>query len=443
MYRTLLNKHELNFAFIGAGSTTFTLALVSDILHEPDLIHCGELRLVDTDPEALEQAYNAVSMMIKQSDRPFKVTKHTDYREVLPELDFLLFTFVTGKYESWKTDIEICTRHGVLHSVGDTIGPGGIIRTIRNVPVVYEIAKEMEKICPDAWAINYSNPEGALCLAIEKYTKIRTFGLCHGLPNLISHMAKDLFKVEPERVKFRGGGINHMTWITELTIDGIDAYPTLREKITASGWDKLEPVSVQLYDWFGLYPGPHDRHVKEFFSNYLRPRVLEEQDYQWKNNDFIAVQDWRDEAFEKMERLIKGEIGFREYGTSGETATKFIRSLITGEMNLEMASVMNRGYIENISHGAIVEVPVFIDEFGLHPQSIGRLPGGCAAKCEAIAREFELAVEAAINCDKNTAMQAMLLDPLTTHCDYPENLLNDLLRTYLPLLPEPWKSQVT
>jgi len=443
MLKTQFMKHDLNFAFIGAGSTTFTLALVSDILHEPDIIHEGELRLVDTDPDALEHAYNAVCVMIKQSGRHFKVTKHTDFREVLPGLDFLIFTFVSGKYASWKTDIEICTRHGVLQSVGDTIGPGGIIRTIRNVPVVYEIAKEMEKICPDAWAINYSNPEGSLCLAIEKYTKIRTFGLCHGLPNLIESLAEVVFKVEPERAKFRGGGINHMTWITELTVDGVDAYPTLREKIIESGWDKHEPISVQIYDWFGLYPGPQDRHIKEFFSNYLRPRVLEEQDYTWKNNDFIAVQAWRDEAFKKMERLINGEIGYKEYGTSGETATKFIRALTTGEKELEMASVMNRGYIENISDGVLVEVPVFIDEFGLHPQNIGRLPDGCAAKCEIIGREFDLAVESAIHCDRNLAIQAMLLDPLVAHCDYPEKLLDDLLREYLHLLPGAWKSQVS
>ena len=442
MLKTLYGKNNLNFAFIGAGSTTFTLALVSDILHEPDIIHSGELRLVDTDPDALAHAYNAVCVMIKQSGRPFKVSKYLNYRDVLHGLDFLIFTFVSGKYESWKKDIELCTNHGVLQSVGDTIGPGGIIRTIRNAPVVYEITKEMEKVCPDAWAINYSNPEGALCLVIEKYTKIRTFGLCHGLPNLIERLAESVFKVEPGRVKFRGGGINHMTWITELTIDGKNAYPTLREKISETGWDKHEPISVEIFDWFGLYPGPQDRHIKEFFSNFLRPRVLEEQDYEWKNNDFIAVQKWRDEAHGKMEQLIKEEIGYKEYGTSGETATKFIRALVTGEKELEMASVMNRGYIENISTGALVEVPVFIDEFGLHPQMIGRLPDGCAAKCEAIAREFDLAVDAAIHCDKKLAMQAMLLDPLVAHCDYPEKLLDDLLREYLPLLPQKWKSQV-
>ena len=435
-------KNHYNFAFIGAGSTTFTLGLVSDILHEPDILYGGELRLVDTDPDALESAYNAVCIMIKQSGRPFSVTKHVDFREVLPGLDFIYFTFVTGKYPSWKTDIDICTKHGVLQAVGDTIGPGGIIRAIRNVPVVYEIAKEMEKICPEAWAINYSNPEGALCLAIEKYTKIRTFGLCHGTPDTVNDLAKNVLKVPKERVNFRAAGVNHLTWITELTVDGKDVYPSLREKIIESGWDKEEPISLELFDIFGLYPAPSDRHVEEFFSCYLKERVLEEKKYKWKNADFNMLQSWRNNAFEVLDKFLKGEITYKEYGTSGETATHFIRAILTGEPALEMANIMNRGYIENVSDGIIVEVPVFIDSFGLHPQKIGALPEGIAAKCEALGREYKLAVEAAICCDKKLAMQAMLLDPLVAHCDYPEKLLDELLSAYKHLLPAAWGSQI-
>ncbi|MCL2421140.1 MAG: alpha-glucosidase/alpha-galactosidase [Defluviitaleaceae bacterium] len=435
-------KTKYNFAFIGAGSTTFTLGLVSDLLHEPDILPGGELRLVDTDPDALESAYNAVCMMVKQSGRPFAVTKHGDFREVLPGLDFIFFTFVTGKYPSWKTDIDICTKHGVLQSVGDTIGPGGIIRTIRNVPVVYEIAKEMERVCPEAWAINYSNPEGALCLAIEKYTKIRTFGLCHGTPDTVKELADEVLKVPSDRVGFRAAGVNHLTWITELTVDGKDAYPTLMEKLLKAGWDKKEPISLELFDLYGLFPAPGDRHIKEFFSCYLRERVLAEKDYQWKNADFTVLQEWRDSSLRVLDQFIKGEIGYEEYGTSGETATHFIRSLITGEKSLEMANVMNRGYIENISDGVIVEVPVFIDTFGLHPQKIGTLPEGIAGKCEAIGREYKLAVEAAITCDKKLAMQAMLMDPLVAHCDYPEQLLDELLSAYKHLLPDAWGSQI-
>lgn len=435
-------KRELNFAFIGAGSTSFTLSLVSDILHEHDLIAGGELRLVDTDLAALDDAYEAVSMMIKTANAKFAVKKIADFREALPGLDFIFFTFVTGSYPSWKTDIDICTRHGCLHSVGDTIGPGGIIRTIRNVPVVYEIAREMERVCPNAWAINYSNPEGALCLAIEKYTRIRTFGLCHGTPDTVKTLAVRVFGVEPDRVKYRAAGINHLTWITELTIDGEDAYGPLNNKLLESGFAAEEPISYELYRRYGLYPAPGDRHVGEFFSFYLRERVLAEKNYKWRNVDFNLMQQWRDGSLERRRAVKEGRIGYEEYGSSGETAMHFVRSLLTGRTTLEMANVINRGYIENISDGIIVELPVFVDSFGLHPQKMGSLPAGIAAKCEALGREYALAVEAAVLVDKNLALQAMLMDPIAAHCDYPEQLLDDLLAAYRGKIPKAWDDQI-
>ncbi|MCL2519196.1 MAG: alpha-glucosidase/alpha-galactosidase [Oscillospiraceae bacterium] len=430
---------NFNFVFIGAGSTSFTLRLVSDILHEDDFITSGELRLVDIVPSALDNVYEAVKKMVETSGRDFNVTKHLDFMEALPGCDFLFFTFVTGSYSSWKKDIEICTRHGVLQSVGDTIGPGGIIRTLRNVPVVYNIAKAMEQISPDAWIINYSNPEGALCLAIEKYTKIKTFGLCHGTPNTVHALAENVYKVAPERLQYQAAGINHLTWITKLEIDGEDIYPQLRRLLDESGYSKREPISTQLFDVFGLYPAPGDRHVGEFFPFYLKEDVLAEQDYEWKNIDFDMMDIWRTNALENIQKLKDGTIGFKEFGTSGESATHFMRSLATGDITLQMANVINKGYIDNISQDVIVEIPVFVDSFGLHPQKIGKLPDAIAAKCDILGREYNLAVRAAIECDRTLALQAMMLDPLCANCKYPDKLLDELIGAYIDLLPSGWK----
>jgi alpha-galactosidase len=300
----------------------------------------------------------------------------------------------------------------------------------------------MEKACPKAWAINYSNPEGALCLAIEKYTKIRTFGLCHGTPDTVKTLARKVFGVDPGSLAYRAAGINHLTWITDLTIDGEDAYPRLDKKLRESGFALEEPISYELYKRYGLYPAPGDRHVGEFFSCYLRERVLAEKNYKWKNIDFGLMQKWRDGSLGKRRAVKEGRIGYEEYGASGETATHFIRSLLTGKVCTEMANVVNRGYIENISDGIIVEVPVFVDSFGLHPQKIGKLPPGIAAKCEALGREYSLAVEAAITADKNLALQAMMMDPIVAHCDYPEKLLDELLSAYRGLIPSAWDSQI-
>ena len=438
----MIKKDSFNFAFIGAGSTSFTLRLVSDILHEDDFIKSGELRLVDIDKTALDDVYEALTKMIETSGRDFKVTKHLDFEEALPNVDFVYLTFVTGGYKSWRKDIDICTKHGVLQSVGDTIGPGGIIRTIRNVPIVYNIAKRMEQVAPDAWIINYSNPEGALCLAIEKYTSMKTFGLCHGTPDTVRALAHEVYKVDPASLSYSAAGINHLTWITKLEIDGVDVYPQLRGLLDESGYAEQEPISSQLLDIFGLYPAPGDRHVGEFFPHYMKADVLEEKNYRWKNINFDEIDEWRNGSLENIKKLKEGKIGFKEFGTSGETSINFIRALALGEITIEMANVINRGYIENISDGIIVEVPVFVDKFGLHPQKIGRLPDAVAAKCDALGREYDLAVRAAIECDKQLALQAMMLDPLCANCKYPDLLLEELIEAYIDVLPSEWKSQM-
>jgi len=435
----MLNRNNFNFAFIGAGSNSFTLNLLVDILNEKDFIYGGEIRLVDINQKALDYTYNAVCKLIKSAGRDFIITKHIDFHDAIPGVDFVFFTFVTGGFSSWKQDIDICTKHGVLQSVGDTIGPGGIIRTIRNVPIVYEITKEMEKTAPNAWAINYSNPEGAICLAIEKYTNIRTFGLCHGTPGTVRELAREVYHVPEESLKYRAAGINHLTWITQLEIDGNDVYPELRKLLIETGYDKKEPISMQLYNIFGLYPAPGDRHVGEFYPFYMKEQVLNEKNYTWKNIDMSLMIEWRARRSIKVEKLINDEIGYNDMDASGETATHFIRALVKNTQTLEMANVINRGYIENISDGIIVEIPIYIDCFGLHPQKIGNLPAGIAAKCEIIGREYQLAVDAAITCDRNKALQALMLDPLASNCNYPDKLLDELIVSYIDVLPEKWK----
>lgn len=251
---------------------------------------------MDLDEKLLRETEEAVKELVAFSGQEFEVTAHIDYKEALPGTDYLFNTIATGGYERWKSDIEVSTKHGVLQSVGDTIGPGGIIRALRTIPVILDVAKTMEEICPDAWIINYANPEGAICLALQKYTKIKNFGLCHGTPDMAKQLAEEVFKVPIERFTYRAAGINHLTWFTDMKIDGKDVYPKLHDKLKESGFDKKEPISKQLYDIYGLYPAPGDRHVGEFFPYYMKEEVLMEQDYEWKNNDFKVVDGWREEA---------------------------------------------------------------------------------------------------------------------------------------------------
>jgi alpha-galactosidase len=432
-------KKRFRFVFIGAGSTVFTLKLAGDLLMEK-YIDGGVLTLVDIDEKKLEDVTEGVKRLVAHTGRDFTVESHTHYSTALKDADFVFFTYAVGSIESWKQDIEICTKHGVAQSVGDTIGPGAMIRILRSIPLALEIAHKMEEVCPEAYIINYTNPEGAQCLAIQAYSKIRCFGLCHGTPDTARDLAEKVFGVSPERLKYEAAGVNHLTWFTRLSIDGEDVYPKLRKALETSGFGQREQVSRDLYRIFGLYPAPGDRHVEEFFSAFLKDSVMKERNIAWKNNDFRAIDEWREHDRENLEGLIKENRGHEKFlDGSGETATHFIKALAAGEVTTEMVNIQNRGYIENVSRNMIVEVPAFIDFFGLHPQNVGKLPAGIAAKCDILGREYDLLVDSALNCDKDLLLQAAYLDPLTTNCDYPERLLNELIRENLQYLPEGWK----
>ncbi|MDR1176747.1 MAG: hypothetical protein LBK83_14890 [Treponema sp.] len=432
-------KKRFRFVFIGAGSTVFTLKLAGDLLMEK-YIDGGVLALVDIDEKKLEEVTEGVKRLAAYTGRDFTVESHTHYSAALKDADFVFFTYAVGSIESWKQDIEICTKHGVAQSVGDTIGPGAMIRILRSIPLALDIAHKMEEVCPEAYIINYTNPEGAQCLAIQAYSKIRCFGLCHGTPDTARDLAEKVFGVSPERLKYEAAGVNHLTWFTRLSIDGEDVYPKLRKALETSGFGQREQVSRDLYRIFGLYPAPGDRHVEEFFSAFLKDSVMKERNLEWKNNDFRAIDEWREHDRENLEGLIKENRGHEKFlDGSGETATHFIKALAAGEVTTEMVNLQNRGYIENVSRNMIVEVPAFIDFFGLHPQSVGKLPAGIAAKCDILGREYDLLVDSARNCDKDLLLQAAYLDPLTANCDYPERLLNELIRENLQYLPAGWK----
>ncbi len=432
-------RETFKFVLVGAGSSVFTMRLTGDILSEAS-IRGGEIALVDIDPGALASAEKGVRALIAHAKKPMAVTVHTDVKTALPDADFVILTYAIGGYASWKQDIEICTRFGAYQSVGDTIGPGGIIRILRTIPFTLEIAREMERVCPDAYIINYANPEGAQCLAIQKYSGIKSFGLCHGTPDTARDLAEKVFKVDADRLAYEAAGVNHLTWFTGLRIDGRDVYPELRQALKASGYDKKEPISADLLDIFGLYPAPGDRHVSEFFSAFLKDKVMRERDYEWKNNDFIVVDGWRAEGERKLAAALSGGPELAEFmDGSGETAAHFIRSLITGSVTTEMVNVINDGYIDNLSRDIIVELPTFVDQFGLHPQHVGALPAGIAAKCEALGREYNLAVDAALRCDRQLARQAMYLDPIAANSDDPDGMLDALIEANLDLLPEGWR----
>ena len=432
-------RNRFSFVFVGAGSSVFTMRLVGDILAE-DFIEGGELRLVDINAALLAEVAAGVGKLVAYSGKAFRISSYEDYAPALPGADFVFFTYAIGGYTAWQRDIATSTRFGVNQSVGDTIGPGAVIRILRSIPFALEIAHEMERVCPEAYIINYTNPEGAQCLAIQKYSKIRCFGLCHGTPDTASALAGKVFGVDAGRFAYEAAGVNHLTWFTRMEIDGTDVYPLLMDKLAVTGYGNQEQISRDLFRVFGLYPAPGDRHVGEFFSAFLRSNVMVRRNLTWKNCDFSVLDSWRAADRARLEAVLFRDEGYDHFlGGSGETATHFIRALATGDIACEMVNVPNCGYIENLSDVIVVEVPAFISQMGIRPQHIGCLPDGIAAKCEALGREYLLLTDAAVTRNPQKARQAVYLDPLFAMADDPEGLLEALIHENLDLLPPEWK----
>lgn len=265
----------------------------------------------------------------------------------------------------------------------------------------------------------------------------------HRIAPTARDLAEKVFGVPAEALRYEAAGVNHLTWFTKLAIGGRDVYPELRGRLEATGYAKKELVSSDLFRVFGLYPAPGDRHVQEFFSSFLRDNVIRDRKLTWPNNDFRVIDGWRADGDRRVKAILERNEGYEHFlEGSGESATHFMRALATGATITEMVNVTNRGYIENISDGVIVELPTFVNQMGLKPMHVGRLPDGIAAKCEALGREYLLLVDAAVDADILKARQAMYLDPLAAMADDPEGLLDALITENLALLPEAWRTTV-
>ena len=252
---------------IGAGSIVFSRGLISDILLREELKGFA-LGLCDIDPEALELITALAERMAEATGAGIEIESSTDRRNLLKGADFVIQTIAVGGKEAWERDLQIPLKHGVLQTVGDTIGPGGISRALRVIPHVLAICRDMEELCPDALLINYSNPLTPICMAVAQNTRIRVVGLCHGLKGSQRALA-DFLGVPVERTKVFAAGINHFNWILRFLVDGEDGLRMVRERIEREGVPPWGRVTFELFEIYGAIPIPGDRHIVEFLPHYL------------------------------------------------------------------------------------------------------------------------------------------------------------------------------
>jgi alpha-galactosidase len=407
-------------AFIGAGSLGFTRGLARDILTFP-LLKDATLALMDIDAERLDFARRSVQRIVDMGHYPAKVVATMDRAEALKDADVVLVTILAGGTDVWRYDIEIPEKYGVDINIGDTRGPSGIFRALRTIPVMLDIAHDMERYCPDATMLNYTNPMAMLCRTMQRETKVRLTGLCHSVQGTAMMLAKWIGAPYDE-ITYTCAGINHMAWYLKYEWNGQDAYPLIRQAVTERPEVYNEEiVRNEMFLHFDYYVTESSGHNSEYNAWFRkRPDLVEKYCIHgtgWNPGEHAyilkeyqnAERTWQAEAKKwfASDTPISLERGH-------EYAAYIINALKGGEPFEFNGNVPNTGLVTNLPPNACVEVPVWVSRKGFEPVHVGALPPQCAALTNLSSTLEEMAVEAALTGNPRLVFQAIAYDPLTS-----------------------------
>ena len=434
-------------AFIGAGSTVFAQTLLGDIFRFPELAD-STIALHDIDPERLRTSEIVARRLARQIDVSPTIEATTDRRRALDGADFVLSMFLVGGYNpATVADFEIPQKYGLRQTIGDTIGIGGIMRALRTIPVLLDLCRDMEAICPDVTFLNYVNPMAMNCWAISRASTIKTVGLCHSVPLTARQLAGDL-GIPVEHMTYVVAGINHMAFYLKLEHKGEDLYPRLREYLesgrvserTYMPWRLTDRVRYEAFRRLGYFVTESSEHFSEYVPWFIkanRPDLLEQFDV--PIDEYRRRCEWRIADWEKLrDELETSEQPF-ELEEPVDFGPFIIHSMTTGQPRTVYGNVPNRGLIDNLPAECCVEVPCLVDANGVQPTRIGTLPPQLAALMQTNINPQRLTVEAALTGNRGHIFHAAMLDPHTgseLSLDQIWAMVDDLTAAHGDLLPD-------
>jgi alpha-galactosidase len=446
----------MQITIIGGGSYQWTPELLADLLCTESL-HGAHIVLEDIDPAPLVKMEALAGMVNESLGAGATFATTTDQRRALDGADFVIVTISTGGFESMTVDLDVPSKFGIRQSVGDTVGPGGINRSLRNVPVLVGVAEDMGKVCPEAWLLNITNPMTCLTRAVCRQTAVKTVGLCHEVGNWSMDLAIALGK-PAEAVSPTVAGVNHFPVVTALDIEGEDGFAVLTAMVEeAGGLAALAPhpgrpeaeaftpldfvqrhaLKLTLLDKWGAFPAAGDRHIAEFL-----PWVLtEESDWGSRFNIELTSIERRQEHQDGYIADVDAWLGGTKHlqtWASGELPALVIDSLVTGSPRHLPANIPNAGQVPDVPADAVVESICVVDAGGIRGRDIATLP---APYDELVRRHVavgELTVAAAIAGDRRLADAAFFLDPLAGRGDLnqTEAMVEELLSATAAWLPQ-------
>ena len=399
----------MRVVLVGAGSVEFTRNLLGDLLAYPEL-RDASIVLHDIDPERLRTAQRMAAWTAGALGARPTIETHLDRRAALTGADVVIDTIQVGGARATQVDFDIPARYGLRYTINDTINVGGVMRGLRTIPVVLDIVRDMEEVCPDAWFLNYTNPMAMLVRAVAERSEVRTVGLCHSVFWTIDTLAGYL-GLPREEVDHVSAGVNHLAFLLRLEHRGRDLYPDLRAFVASGKVPDTDLVRAELFRRLGLYLTESSEHHAEY-NPWFIPKGDSVERYHIPIGEYLdRVAHNLDEYAETKRRLDAGEPF--EIEQSGEYAAIIVHSLLTGEPARIVANVPNHGaLISNLAADACVEVPALADGTGVWPVSVGALPPQCVAYVGPAVDTQALTVRAALHEDRDAIYHAVMQDPM-------------------------------
>ncbi len=453
---------------IGAGSAVFGQRAISAILRSP-VLRGAELQLVDIDPEPLELMAKLAETMNQAWDSNATINATGDRREALPGADFVILSVQVGpREEVWEKDWRIPLEHGIRQPYAENSGPGGLAHTARNLPLIVDIARDMEELCPDALMLNYVNPMIRLTEVVERYTKIKVVGMCHQLrwgyamamailgdkygvavPQDVKidtnhqtrHFREPLMAAGLKYLDIKAAGINHFSWILDIRDreTGEDLYPELRDR-----WNRglprpdFEPLSKDMFDIFGLMPTPSDSHLCEFLPYVHDPIKKPWERYGLHTQSWSGNLDRRNSRRDLARKIVAGEEPVDQLLHLRSEAVPEIIEGVHANRNIyvDQLNLANHGLIPNLPEGSIVEVPGMSTGAGVKGLGMGPLPEPIAELCRRELAYSSVVVDASYHGDRDLMLQALLLDPTINDIQTAREVLDHLLTEFDEYLPQ-------
>lgn len=434
----------MKITFLGAGSTIFAKNVLGDCLLAEGL-PCFEIALLDIDEERLEESYALICALRDKYKPAVTVNKYlaTDDKQTEEAFDgasYVVNAIQVGGYEPCTvTDFEIPKKYGLRQTIADTLGIGGIFRGLRTIPVMKKYADVMEKVCPNALLLNYTNPMSILSGYMQRYTKVKTVGLCHSCQVVVSHINESLKLPQLNEAKYTLAGINHMCWLLTLQDkNGNDLYPLFKEK-----FNEVKPandlVRLEIMNRFGYYNTESSEHTAEYHPYFIkkdRPEFIERFNIpldEYPRRCINQIKDWK----ELREKIMQPENVVHE--RSHEYGSRIIEACETGVPYKIYGNVQNTGLITNLPANACVEVPIMVDNNGLNPCFVGDIPDQLAGLNMTHIAVHNMVIKAAVTLEKEYIYMAAYLDPHTRDqltFDEIKSLCDDLIEAHGDWLPK-------